>query len=82
MLYKQTPFELVLINPGSRGETGSRHPDYLAKNPGGTIPMIEETATGVVLRGGHALLCLPRFTARLGGGCCGRFFSGCLRGAW
>ena len=22
MLYKQTPFELVLINPGSSGETG------------------------------------------------------------
>ena len=57
MLYKQTPFELVLINPGSRGETGSRHPDYLAKNPGGTIPMIEEPDTGFVLSEAHAIMC-------------------------
>ena len=36
MLYKQLPFEMVLINPGSKGENGSRNPAYLAKNPGGT----------------------------------------------
>ena len=57
MLYKRTPFELVLINPGSKGETGSRHPDYLARNPGGTIPMIEEPDTGFVLSEAHAILC-------------------------
>lgn len=57
MLYKRTPFEMVLINPGSKGETGSRNPAYLAKNPGGTIPMIEEPDTGFVLAEAHAILC-------------------------
>ena len=57
MLYKQTPFEMVLINPGSGGESGSRHPNYLAKNPGGTIPMIEEPDTGFVLSEAHAIMC-------------------------
>lgn len=57
MLYKQMPFEMVLINPGSSGENGSRNPAYLAKNPGGTIPMIEDAATGYVLAEGHAILC-------------------------
>ena len=31
MLYKQKPFQMVLINPGSSSEGGSRHPDYLDK---------------------------------------------------
>ena len=57
MLYKKSPFELVLINPGSSGETGSRHPDYLAKNPGGTIPMLEEPDTGFVVSEAHAIMC-------------------------
>ena len=57
MLYKRTPFEMVLINPGSKGETGSRNPAYLAKNPGGTIPTIEEPDTGFVLGEAHAILC-------------------------
>lgn len=57
MLYKQLPFEMVLINPGSKGETGSRNPAYLAKNPGGTIPMIEEPDTGFVLGEAHSILC-------------------------
>ena len=57
MLYKQTPFEMVLINPGSKGETGSRNPAYLAKNPGGTIPTIEEPDTGHVLSEAHAIMC-------------------------
>ena len=57
MLYQRMPFELVLTNPGSKGETGSRHPDYLARNPGGTIPMIEEPDTGFVLSEAHAILC-------------------------
>src|SRR5215510_12190221 len=57
MLYKRTPFEMVLINPGSQGESGSRHPAYLAKNPGGTIPTIEELDTGFVLGEAHAIMC-------------------------
>ena len=57
MLYKRLPFEMVLINPGSKGETGSRNPVYLAKNPGGTIPTIEERDTGFVLGEAHAIMC-------------------------
>ena len=56
MLYKQTPFEMILINPGSKGENGSRHPTYLAKNPGGTIPTIEEP-DGFALGEAHAIMC-------------------------
>ena len=57
MLYKRMPFEMVLINPGSKGDTGSRNPAYLAKNPGGTIPTIEEPDTGFVLGEAHAIMC-------------------------
>jgi glutathione S-transferase len=57
MLHKRMPFEMVLTNPGTSGENGSRHPDYLAKNPGGTIPTIEEPDTGFTLGEAHAILC-------------------------
>lgn len=57
MLYKQTPFEMVLINPGSKGDNGSRNPGFLAKNPGGTIPTIEEPDTGFVLGEAHSIMC-------------------------
>lgn len=57
MLYKRQPFEMVLINPGSSGDNGSRNPTYLAKNPAGTIPTIEEPDTGFVLAEAHAILC-------------------------
>jgi glutathione S-transferase len=57
MLYKGLPFELVLTNPGTSAENGSRHPDFLAKNPGGTIPTIEEPDTGFALGEAHAILC-------------------------
>ena len=56
MLYKQKPFEMVLINPGSSSEGGSRHPDYLAKFPTGTIPSIEDIETGFVLSESHAIM--------------------------
>lgn len=56
MLHHDAPFEMVLINPGSKGENGTRHPDYLAKNPAGTIPMIEDPSTGFVLAEAHAIL--------------------------
>ena len=53
---KRVPFEMVLVNPGSKGENGSRHPDYLAKNPAGTIPCLEERDSGFVLAEAHAIL--------------------------
>lgn len=56
LLMKKTPFEMVLINPGSKGENGSRHPDFLARSPGGTIPCIEEPDTGFTLAEAHAIL--------------------------
>lgn len=56
MLLKKQPFEMVLINPGSTGDNGSRHPDYLAKAPGGTIPCIEEPDTGYTLSEAHAIM--------------------------
>ncbi len=57
LLYKRMPFELVLTNPGTSGENGSRHPDFLAMNPGGTIPTIKEPDTGFALGEAHAILC-------------------------
>lgn len=57
LLYKGMPFELKMTNPGYAGEKGSRHPDFLAKNPGGTIPCLEEPDTGFVMAEGHAILC-------------------------
>lgn len=57
LLYKNTPFHMVLINPGTTGENGSRHPDFLAKNPAGTIPTIEEPDTGFSLGEAHAIMC-------------------------
>ena len=57
LIYKRMPFEMVLINPGSKGETGSRNPAFLEKNPGGTIPTIEEPDTGFTLGEAHAIMC-------------------------
>ena len=57
MLYKQKGFELSLVNPGSSSERGSRHPDYLAKFPTGTIPSMEDKYTGFVLSESHAIMC-------------------------
>ena len=57
MIYKGLPFELALINPGSRGDNGSRGEAYLAKNPGGTVPCLEEPDTGFVLGEAHAIMC-------------------------
>jgi len=56
LLMKGQPFEMVLINPGSKGENGSRNPGFLAKNPGGTIPCLEETDTGFTLGEAHAIM--------------------------
>lgn len=56
LLLKRLPFELVPTNPGSKGKSGSRNPSYLAKNPSGTIPCLEETDTGYTLGEGHAIM--------------------------
>ena len=56
LFLKKAPFEMVLINPGSKGETGSRNPAFLAKNPSGTIPCMEETETGFTLGEAHAIM--------------------------
>jgi glutathione S-transferase len=56
LLMKKKPFELVMTNPGSKGDNGSRNPAYLARNPGGTIPCIEEPDTGFTLGEAHAIL--------------------------
>ena len=56
LILKKMPFEMVLINPGSKGEIGSRHPNYLAKNPSGTIPCIEEPDSGFTLGEAHAIM--------------------------
>ncbi|MEM1249152.1 MAG: glutathione S-transferase family protein [Acidobacteriota bacterium] len=56
LLLEEIPFELVPINPGSKGENGSRHPDFLAKNPAGTIPTIEEPDSGFTLGEAHAIM--------------------------
>ena len=57
MILKRLPFEMVLINPGSEGKSGSRNPTYLSKNPAGTIPCIEEPDTNFVLGEAHAIMC-------------------------
>lgn len=56
LLLKETPFRLVPTNPGSKGERGSHHPSYLAMNPSGTIPCLEETDTGFALGEAHAIM--------------------------
>ena len=57
MLYQDAPFDLVLTNPGSKGDNGSRNPAFLAKNPAGTIPTLEESDSGFVLGEAHAIMC-------------------------
>jgi glutathione S-transferase len=56
LLLKKMPFECIPTNPGSKGENGSRHPVYLAKNPSGTIPCLEEVDTGYTLGECHAIM--------------------------
>ncbi|MFT5693917.1 MAG: glutathione S-transferase [Oceanicoccus sp.] len=56
LLMKRLPFRMILINPGSSGTTGSRNPSFLAKNPAGTIPCIEEPDSGFTLGEAHAIL--------------------------
>lgn len=57
MLHKRLPFEFVPISPGAKSEGGSRNEAFLAKNPGGTIPLLEEPDSGFVLAESNAILC-------------------------
>jgi glutathione S-transferase len=45
-----------MVNPGHPGERGSRHPSYLEKNPGGTIPCLEEVDSGFCVGEAHAIM--------------------------
>ena len=56
LLHKGLAFEPVLVIPGSAGRNGSRHPDFLAKNPAGTVPVYEEPDTGLVIAEAHAVM--------------------------
>ena len=56
LLMKRQSFELVMVNPGSSGENGSRHPDYLKMNPAGTIPCLLESDTGFSVGESHAIM--------------------------
>lgn len=56
LFLKRMPFEMVLINPGSSGDNGSRSAAFLAKNPGGTIPCLEEPETGFTVGEAHAIM--------------------------
>ena len=56
LLLKRQTFELVMVNPGSSGENGSRHPDFLKMNPAGTIPCLLEPETGFSLGESHAIM--------------------------
>ena len=55
LINKGQPFEMILINPGSKGETGSRNPSFLEKNPAGTIPTLEDE--GFCLGEAHSIMC-------------------------
>lgn len=56
LLNKRQPFEFRMVNPGHPGKNGSRHPEFLAKNPAGTIPCLEEAESGFCIGEAHAIL--------------------------
>ncbi len=57
LVRKRKPFQLSPKVPGSPAEDGTRHPSFLAMNPGGTMPCLEEPDTGFVLGESNAILC-------------------------
>ena len=57
LVRKRKAFRLAPKVPGSPEEDGTRHPSFLAMNPGGTMPCIEEPETGFVLGESNAILC-------------------------
>jgi glutathione S-transferase len=57
MVYKGLPFRMVPMSPGVKTEGGTRSDAYLAKNPGGTMPLLEEPDSGFVVSESNAILC-------------------------
>lgn len=57
MVYKGLPFRMVPMSPGVKTEGGTRSDAYLAKNPGGTMPLLEEPDNGFVVSESNAILC-------------------------
>ena len=41
-LIKKCPFTFVPVTPGKEGKKGTRNPEYLAMNPSGQIPAIND----------------------------------------
>tara|TARA_B100000963_G_scaffold69142_1_gene57569 strand:- start:4203 stop:4961 length:759 start_codon:yes stop_codon:yes gene_type:complete len=56
LLYKKQNFDLILMNPGSKGSIGTRNPTFLAKNPFGTIPFLEDKTNDVSIAEASAIL--------------------------
>ena len=57
LVRKRKAFRISAKTPGATVEGGTRHPTFLAMNPGGTMPCIEEPETGFVLGESNAILC-------------------------
>ena len=51
---KQIPFELIFTMPGSR--KGTKHPDFLERNPRATVPFIEDPSSNCSIAEGAAIL--------------------------
>ena len=56
LLHKKKLFDLILMNPGSKGPIGTRNPAFLCKNPNGTIPFLEDKTNGVSMAEASAIL--------------------------
>lgn len=56
LLQNKVPFKVVVTVPGSTSKAGSKEPGFLAKSPLGTVPLIEEEATGFTLFESPAIL--------------------------
>jgi glutathione S-transferase/autophagy-related protein 2 len=61
-LIKKIPFKMKIIVPGSDDRNGSCHPEFLALNPVGQVPVIEDS--GVVIAEANAIL--PFLASRYG----------------
>lgn len=53
--YHDVPFTIKPTNPGSNKPNGSRHPDFLAMNPAGTVPVIKDT-DGTIIGESNAII--------------------------